>query len=273
MRHIAAGVTDLVLINLVSFCKSSLPSPTKYRYCSLSHGDSIRIELISPEARVKEFVLYSYFRSSASHRVRIAMNLKRIDYEYRAVHLLNNGGEQWQADYAKLNPSREVPALVHTTSTGSHTVAQSMAIIDYLDHVRPETPLFPQEPVQRSLVLQACEIVNSGIQPLGNLNVLKTLEEKFGADQTVKNEWVSHWIKHGLGVLEMFLAPRAGQYSFGNSITAADCFLLAQMTTADRFKVSCEPYPTLFAIRANLQSLDAVKRAAPENQPDTPPAI
>lgn len=141
---------------------------------------------------MKEFALYSYFRSSASYRVRIALGLKGIDYEYRAVHLLNNGGEQLKAEYALINPSHEVPTLIHKKDGQEFAVGQSVAIVDYLDRVAPLPPLFPQDPAERAKVLQVCEIVNSGIQPLHNLRVLKLLSTKFGADENQKNDWTRH---------------------------------------------------------------------------------
>lgn len=215
-----------------------------------------------------EFVLYSYFRSSASFRVRIAMNLKGIAFEYRAVHLLNEGGEQFRDDYRRLNPSREVPTLVHQ----GKSLSQSVAILDYLDAVRPEPRLFPKDPFGRAVVLQACEIVNSGTQPLMNLRVLNELGTRFGADQAGKDEWVRHWVRYGLESLEGFLKPRSGKFSFGDELTAADCFVIPQLFGADRFQVDLSPYPTLRRIRENCEALDAFKKAAPAVQPDTPPA-
>jgi len=215
---------------------------------------------------LSQFILYSYFRSSASHRVRIALTLKGIDYEYRAVHLLNNGGEQHTDDYRRLNPSREVPTLIHD----GHTIGQSMAIIDYLDHVKPEPRLFPEDAKRRALVVQACEIVNSGIQPVTNLRVLQRLGQQFKADQQMINEWVMHWLSYGFEALENFLKPHAGKYAFGDEVSAADCYLIPQCWGADRYKFSLEPYPTLLKIRQNCEALEAFKKAAPTVQPDTP---
>lgn len=214
----------------------------------------------------KEFVLYNYYRSSASYRVRIAMHVKGLDFEYRPVHLINNGGEQHRSEYAALNPSREVPTLVHD----GKVIAQSVAIIDYLENIKPTPRLFPADPHQRALVFQACEIINSGVQPIGNLRVLKQLVDKFGASEAQKEEWTQYWIRYGLETLEAFLKPHAGHFAIGNEVTAADCFVIPQLFGAERFKVPTAGYPTLLKIQANCQALDAFKKAAPAAQPDFP---
>lgn len=215
---------------------------------------------------MSDFILYSYFRSSASYRARIALNLKQINFEYRAVHLLNNGGEQHKDEYRKLNPSAQVPTLIH----GDHVIGQSMAIIDYLDQIKPEPKLFPADAHKRALVIQACEIVNSGAQPLHNLNVLQELEKRFAATETQKNEWSSHWISRGLGALEGLLAKHAGDYAFGNQVSAADCFIMPHFANADRYKIALAPYPTLTRLRATYEKNPAFQKAAPGVQPDTP---
>ncbi|MBN8539007.1 MAG: maleylacetoacetate isomerase [Deltaproteobacteria bacterium] len=219
---------------------------------------------------MKEFALYSYFRSSASYRVRIALGLKKIDYEYRPVHLLNDGGEQLKSDYAALNPSREVPTLVHRTGGREQMIGQSVAIIDYLDQIVPNPSLFSDQPDKRAQILQACEIVNSGVQPLHNLRVLKRLSEKFNATEEQKNEWTRHWISYGLEALEKFLTPHARDFSFGDRPTAADCFLIPNLANADRFQVDLSPYPTLLRIRMSCDQLTAFVQASPANVPDSP---
>ncbi|HVK61009.1 MAG TPA: maleylacetoacetate isomerase [Bdellovibrionales bacterium] len=213
-----------------------------------------------------KFILYNYFRSSASYRVRIALNLKNIAYEYRAVHLLNGGGEQFSEEYRKLNPSREVPTLIHD----GKAIGQSMAIIDYLDRVSPNPRLFPEDPFQRAQVMQACEIINSGAQPVHNLRVLGQLGERFGADQTAKNEWTKYWITYGLQSLEDLIRPHAGKFCFGDQPSAADCFAMPHFANADRFEVSMSAYPTLSRVRTSCEALEAIKKAAPSVQPDTP---
>lgn len=214
-----------------------------------------------------DFILYNYFRSSASYRVRIALNLKQIKYDYRAVHLLNNGGEQHAPDYVALNPSHDVPTLVHN----GKPVAQSVAIIEYLDEVEAYCPLFPREAYKRALVRQACEIVNSGVQPLGNLRPLAELTKRFGATDDQKKQWSQHWIEYGLETLERFLKPNAGKFSFGDEVTAADCFVMPQLFSAQRFGVDFSKHPTLSRIYETCSKMDAFIAAHPDNQPDTPP--
>lgn len=220
----------------------------------------------------KEFVLYSYFRSSASYRVRIALEIKSIDYEYRTIHLLNNGGEQHGADYTKLNPSREVPTLIHNAAASSSPIVlgQSVAIIDYLDRAVPTPRLFPENAHHRALVLQACEIINSGSQPLHNLRVLKKLVDDFKISEDQKTEWTRHWIRYGFEAFEAAVKAHSGKFSFGDSVTAADCFLIPQLANADRFQISTAPYPILEKIRANCEKIPAFVKASPAQQMDFP---
>ncbi|CAN5592952.1 maleylacetoacetate isomerase [soil metagenome] len=211
-------------------------------------------------------VLYNYFRSSCSYRVRIALNFKSLPFEYRAVHLVKNGGEQYLPDYLNLNPSREVPTLLH----GKVVIAQSLAILDYLENIAPTPRLYPRDPATRALVIQACEIVNSGAQPPANLRVTKLLAERFGATDEQKLEWTKFWVKWGLETLEAFLKPIAGKYSVGDTFTAADCCTIPMMFGADRFGVPTDSYPTLLRVTKNGLELDAVKKASPSQQPDFP---
>lgn len=210
--------------------------------------------------------LYSYFRSSASFRVRIALNIKNLKYAYHPVHLINDGGEQFRKSYSELNPSHEVPTLVY----GGKAIAQSVAIIDFLDSIAPDPLLFPKDPYQRALVLQACEIINSGGQPLHNLRVLSQLETQFNASQEKKDDWTRHWIGYSLQSFARLVEPLSGKYCFGDQLTAADCFLVPHMYNARRFKLDTQAFSLLNQIDTRLNQLGSVRKSTPEAQPDFP---
>lgn len=213
-----------------------------------------------------EITLYSYWRSSASFRVRIGLKLKKIPYEYRAVHLINDGGQQHSEAFRQLNPGREVPTLVHQ----GRVLGQSVAILLYLDEQFSTLSLFPKTSYERARVLQLCEILNSGVQPIHNLRVLQELEKRFGADQNAKDEWSSYWIRRGLDILEAELVQTAGTYCIGGAISAADAFLVPGVYNAHRYKISLAPYPNIERVYKNCMALEAVQAAAPEAQPDAP---
>lgn len=213
-----------------------------------------------------DVILYSYFRSSAAFRVRTALQLKGISYEYRAVHLVNDGGEQNKGEYGALNPMNEVPCLVHK----GNVIGQSVAIIEYLDAVWPKPRLYPADPYRAALVRQAVENVNAGIHPIQNLKVLNELEKRFGLDQAGKSEWASYWIARGFSSIEKFLAKNAGKFSIGDEVTAADLYLVPQVLNARRFSVDLDPYPTIQRVEAACLALEAFSNAHPRNQPDTP---
>lgn len=210
--------------------------------------------------------LYSYFRSSASYRVRIALNHKEVKYEYVPIHIVKDGGMQNRPEFREINPMAHVPALEHD----GFVVAESMAIIDYLDALGFGQPLFPAEPKSRARVIQLCEAVNSGIQPLQNLKVTNWMEFN-GQTKEQTNAWVHHWVTDGLGKLERLLEKTAGTYSFGGSVTAADCFLIPQCFSSRRFKVKIEDYPMIARIEANCLKLASFQKAHPEKQPDYAP--
>ena len=215
-----------------------------------------------------EFTLYNYFRSSASYRARIAMNLKGLAFDYKAVHLLNNGGEQHASGYSDLNPSHEVPTLIHN----GKVIGQSMAIMTYLDRIQPEPLLFPNEAYQNALVMQACEIVNAGTQPLINLRVLGYMEKNFGITPEQKKEWIHYAFSHGLTALEAIVSKHGGEYAIGDQVTAADVCLVPQLFSTERFDYDLTPYKACNRVRASAEKLEAFKKAAPQNQPDTPKA-
>lgn len=212
-------------------------------------------------------ILYSYFRSSSAYRVRIALHYKHIPFEYRAVHLIENGGEQHREAYKKLNPSEQIPCLVHH----SRSIGQSVAIIEYLEEVEPTPPLFPSAPWEKAHVRQICEIFNSGIQPLHNLSLFQHLEKNFGLKtQEQKDAWAAHWIHEGFRGVEEILTQTAGACCMGDRVSAADLFLVPAVFAAERFKCTLEKYPTMKRINDHLVTLEAFKKAHPFNQPDTP---
>jgi maleylacetoacetate isomerase len=165
--------------------------------------------------------LYTYFRSSCSYRVRIAFGVKGLAYKPTFVHLVNNGGEQHKDSYKKLNPISEVPYLKLEDGRG---FAQSVAIIEYLEEVQPQPALLPKDPYGRARVRQMAEIVNSSIQPLQNLSVTKELTARYGSSETQNQQWVQHWMSRGFSALESVMRETAGRYSYGDTITMADCF-------------------------------------------------
>ena len=210
--------------------------------------------------------LHNYFRSSTSYRVRIALELKGLKYSYTPVHLLNNGGEQNSADYRKLNPAGGVPSLEHD----GKVIAQSFAIIDYIEKVFPQVPLFPLDNFTNAKIRQFCETINSDIHPLTNLKVMKLLETQYGFSATQKQEWITKWVADGLSALEQILEPYAGQFCFGDTVSAADAFLIPQLFSAQRFQVDFSKFKNLSRINENCLQLPAFIKAHPHRQVDTP---
>jgi maleylpyruvate isomerase len=210
--------------------------------------------------------LYSYFRSSAAYRVRIALNLKGLDYEYAPVHLLRDGGQQLQPDYRALNPDGIVPTLID----GDDVLTQSLAIIEYLDETHPEPPLLPRSPADRAFVRSIALSVACEIHPLDNLRVLKYLKHKVKAPDEVKDAWYAHWVESGFEALEKRLAAdkRVGALCFGDTPTVADLCLVPQVFNARRFKIDLGRFPTIARIADHADTIDAFQRAAPAQQPD-----
>ena len=208
--------------------------------------------------------LYSYFRSSAAYRVRIALNLKGLSYEYLPVHLVK--GEQRDERYRALNPQALVPMLVDE----GETITQSMAIIEYLDDKVPDPPLLPPTPEARARVRSIAQVIACDIHPLNNLRVLKYLTGTLCASEEAKNAWYRHWIELGLAAIEARLAAdsRTGAFCHGATPTLADICLVPQLANARRYDFSIEAYPTLGRIESHCLALDAFARAAPERQPD-----
>jgi maleylpyruvate isomerase len=213
-------------------------------------------------------ILWSYWRSSCAYRVRIALGLKGIDYEYRAVHLMRDGGQQHAPEFSNVNPQRQVPVLEFEEASQTVRLVQSMAIIEYLDERFPEPPLLPSSAVDRAHVRALAELVNSGIQPLQNTGTFAELT-KAGVATT---PWAIHFIQKGLTALERLAAPRAGAFLFGDRVSLADVYLVPQLYNARRFGIPLDAFPTLTRADTSARGLDAVARAAPEAQPDAEPA-
>jgi len=211
--------------------------------------------------------LYSYFRSSAAYRVRIALNLKGLAYETVPVHLLKDGGQQLSDSYRSLNPTALVPTLVD----GDLAVGQSMAILEYLEETHPAPALLPADAKGRARVRAIAQTIACDIHPLNNLRVLKYLEHEMGVGEEAKNEWYRHWIAQGLSALEAMLAasPETGRYCHGDQPTFADLCLVPQLFNARRFGCDESAYPTIVRIDAECAGLAAFQQAAPANQPDS----
>jgi maleylacetoacetate isomerase len=209
--------------------------------------------------------LYSYFRSSASYRVRLALHFKELAFEYLPIHLVKDGGQQNRAEYRRINPMGHVPALDHE----GFLVAESVAIIQYLDDVFPARPLIPSNPHTKALVLQISELINSGIQPLQNLKVMHFLASEYGFAKDRTDGFIQHWIHDGFTNLERLLERTAGTYSVGGEVTMADCFVVPQCFAARRFGVKVEDYPNLARVDAAASALPAFAKAHPSRQPDS----
>jgi maleylpyruvate isomerase len=210
--------------------------------------------------------LYTYFRSSAAYRVRIALNLKGLQYEGIPVHLLRGGGEQLQEQYRSINPSGLVPAF----QDDYITLTQSMAILEYLDDEYPQVPIMPEDAAGRARVRELAQIIACDIHPVNNLRVLRYLVHELGLSEEKKTEWYRHWMVSGLEVLEKHLArdPSAGPLCHGHTPTIADCCLVPQVFNAQRHGIDVEAYPNIARINAQCVALPAFVAAHPANQPD-----
>lgn len=212
--------------------------------------------------------LYSYWRSSASYRVRIALALKDIPHELVPIHLVKEGGEQYAPAYRALNPQARVPLLVDD----DFRINQSLAILEYLESLYPQPPLLPGEPRARARVWAFCHTIAADIQPLQNLGPLAYLTREFKASEEQKAAWLRHWIERGLAALEEERSGAASdEYCFGAQPTLADCVLVPQLYAAQRFGCDAAKYPHLAAIGERCNRLAAFKAAHPDSQPDRPP--
>jgi maleylpyruvate isomerase len=208
--------------------------------------------------------VFTYFRSSAAYRLRIALNLKGITAESVYVHLRRE--EQSSPAYLAVNPQGLVPALDHD----GHRLSQSLSIIEYLEEIRPEPPLLPAAPLDRAFVRGIAMSIACDIHPLNNLRVLSYLKNRLGADSPARDRWYAHWIDAGFTGLEAQLSTdaRVGRFCCGDSPTLADICLVPQMANAERMRCRLEPFPTLRRLVANARELPAFRAAAPELQAD-----
>lgn len=208
--------------------------------------------------------LYSYFRSSAAFRVRIALNLKGLSYDTQAVHLLKQGGEQHSAEYAAINPSELVPTLLDQ----QYVLTQSLSILEYLEEAYPKTALLPQNLQQRAQIRAFAQHIACEIHPLNNLRVLQYLEQTLAVSNSEKMAWYQHWIKLGFHSLEQQLQHSNGKYCFGEQASFADCCLIPQIYNAKRFQIDLTEYPKIQSIYTHCMQLAAFQQAAPEQQAD-----
>lgn len=210
-------------------------------------------------------LLFSYWRSSSAYRVRIALNLKGIDYRQQAVHLVRGGGEQHQAAYREVNPLGLVPAIVHN----GRTIVQSVAICEYLEENFPLPALLPADSAERARVRSLVQTICSEIQPLNNLAVLSYMKNEMGQDAEQVSAWYSNWIARGFAALERWFEDTAsGDFCHGDEPGMADCFLVPQLYNAERFGCDLEAYPNLQRIASNCRVLDPFRAALPERQAD-----
>ena len=209
---------------------------------------------------MSRIILYDYPRSSAAYRVRIALNLKGVEYEQRIVNLLES--EQKGDAYRELNPQGLVPML----EIDGLKLTQSLAIINYLDLRFPNQPLIPAVAAQRVHVVSMCLTVACDIHPLNNLRVLKYLKNELDQPQDAIDRWYAHWIDEGLPALESMAAPQAGKFLFGDGVSAADVCLVPQLYNARRYKVPLDKYPTLLRAEENANTLGAFAKAHPDRQ-------
>jgi maleylacetoacetate isomerase len=207
--------------------------------------------------------LYSYFRSSAAYRVRIALNLKGLAYETLPVHLVKEGGHNRRPEFRAINPQMRVPALVAPTGD---VLIQSLAIIEYLDETHPEPALLPKDAIARAQVRALANIVACDIHPLNNIGTLRYLKNELHQEQSAIDAWYHHWVRTGFEAVEALVRPVP--YACGSQVTLADICLVPQVYNARRLKVPLEKFPKIVGIESACLALAAFDRARPENQPD-----
>jgi maleylacetoacetate isomerase len=207
--------------------------------------------------------LYTFFRSSAAYRVRIALNLKGLTTDMVSIHLQKEGGLNKKPEFRAINPQMRVPAL---KLDSGDVLVQSLAITEYLDEVHPHPPLLPRDPVERATVRALAQIIACDIHPLNNVGPLRYLKNELGQQQIQIDAWYHHWILEGFAAVETLIGK--GRYAFGNEVTLADICLVPQVYNARRFKVPLDRFPRIVAVDAACAELAAFDRARPENQLD-----
>jgi maleylacetoacetate isomerase len=207
--------------------------------------------------------LYSYFRSSAAYRVRIALNVKGLAYDTASIHLVKDGGHNRRPEFRAVNPQMRIPALVAPTGD---VLIQSLAIIEYLEETHPEPPLLPKDPIARAKVRGLADIIACDIHPLNNTSPLRYLKRQMHQEQSAIDAWYHHWVIEGFEALEALVQP--GPYACGGAVTMADVCLIPQIYNARRLNVPLDKFPKLVEIEAACLALPAFDRARPENQPD-----
>jgi len=207
--------------------------------------------------------LYSYFRSSAAYRARIALNLKGIAYETASIHLVKEGGLNRRPEFRAVNPQMRVPVLV---TDGGAVLIQSLAIIEYLDETHPNPPLLPEDPLARAHVRALAELIACDIHPLNNTSPLRYLKREMHQEQSAIDAWYHHWVIEGFEALEALIRP--GPFACGDQVTIADICLVPQVANARRLKVPLDRFPKIVGVDAACLALPAFDRARPENQPD-----
>jgi len=207
--------------------------------------------------------LYSFFRSSAAYRVRIALNVKGIAYETVSVHLSRDGGHNKRPEFRAVNPQMRVPVLV---TPAGNVLIQSLAIIEYLEETHPEPPLLPGDPLKRAKVRALAQLIACDIHPLNNTSPLRYLKNELRQQQTAIDAWYRHWVTTGFEALEALIEP--APYAAGREVTLADVCLVPQVANARRFKVPLDRFPKIVGVEQACLALSPFDRARPENQPD-----
>jgi maleylpyruvate isomerase len=211
-------------------------------------------------------ILHNYWRSGTSYRTRIALNLKGLHYEQRAVDL--RAGAQNEAGYKALNPQMLVPTL--ETDDGT-LLTQSPAILEWLEERFPQPPLLPEGADERATVRAMAALIGCDVHPLNNLRVLGQLRTEFGADSAAVKEWTARWIGDGFAALETLIERHGGRFAYGDTPTLVECYLVPQLYSAERFEVDVSPYPRVLAAANAARALPEVEAAHPDRQPDADP--